>query len=344
MKTLVWKMLAKIVSLPFVADALIAKARQTPFTHIRHGDGTLYMGRWWLFNGWGDDNKPQWGVDLKIFGRRFAWTLPISVRVHFIATADRDRGPHDHPWAARTIILKGSYKEERATGANLDQVDRFTRNAGDTATLEPMTFHRITHVSQGCYTLFICGPWLQDWGFWISGRKILWRKHLNVPAGGEASLDRRQNVDAPELLRAEKLLAEYRAKFPKMSGHWLVPDVLIGTETVQYVRAFEPNFCARQCRLLAELPEITPEHMKGAFQAYLGEPGSHARLDLGRLDEVAHLLRTLKVEELKVTCIPPEKRRAALLWLSAQWVDQASTYDAAGAEALLARHCPEGSV
>lgn len=179
------------------------------------------MARWWLFNGWGESRQ-----------KALPW-LPFSARIHFIATADEDRELHDHPWPARTIILKGWYRETRLvnpehtvngvpepgypmgeyfTGG--EQVE-FTRRPGDTSTLDFCEFHRITEISEGgVYTLFISWPWAGDWGFLSpTGLKVWWREWLGIHKGEEAPLrfeDVRPDADDPALLRAERARAEWR--------------------------------------------------------------------------------------------------------------------------------------
>ncbi len=46
-----WRLVAKLLARPAIADWLIARAKLTPYQHIMSADGTeMYMDRWWLFN------------------------------------------------------------------------------------------------------------------------------------------------------------------------------------------------------------------------------------------------------------------------------------------------------
>jgi hypothetical protein len=48
---LFWRIIAKVLARPAIAEWLIARAKLTPYQHIMSADGTeMYMGRWWLFN------------------------------------------------------------------------------------------------------------------------------------------------------------------------------------------------------------------------------------------------------------------------------------------------------
>jgi hypothetical protein len=161
-----WHLTARaIVAHPRLVQWLIQRAQRTPYQHITSADGSsVYMGRWWLFNPYphGSDGD----------GRRWAW-LP-SVRIHHIMRADQDRDHHDHPWNARTIILKGYYIEER-------EGQRFDRIPGDTARLNFGQYHRIAEVSVGgVWTLFICGKKRGTWGFLVDGAKVPWREYLKL--------------------------------------------------------------------------------------------------------------------------------------------------------------------
>ncbi len=159
MSALLWNMVARFCARPAVADWLIKRSKRTPYFHL---DG--YMERWWLFNPTPALSGGQ--------GRRFEW-LP-SVRIHHILREDTERHPHNHPWNARTIILKGWYMDRRDDGF-------FMRTAGDTSTIMADDFHSIGRVSDGgVWTLFISWRWKHTWGFRVAENVIIpWRDYLN---------------------------------------------------------------------------------------------------------------------------------------------------------------------
>jgi hypothetical protein len=158
-------MLAYLLSRPAVVDYLIRRAKRTPYRHITGPDGTVYMERYWLFNPYPAESSGQ--------GLRF----PISVRLHRIMREDQDRALHDHPWNARTFILRGDYTEVREDGRT------YWRRAGDTARLRFGEFHQITSVSDGgVWTLFVTGKYRGTWGFLVDGVKVQWRKYLGLEA------------------------------------------------------------------------------------------------------------------------------------------------------------------
>jgi len=167
---MIWRLVAWVASRKPVADWLIRRAARTPYTHIGAADADdVYMGRWWLFNPYTRDTPPRW-----------PW-LP-SVRIHHIRRPDRDRHVHDHPWDARTILLRGYYMELRPR--LIDQAPTgaagvFVRKRGETATLKYRQYHRIARVSPGgVWTLFFTWNKQGSWGFLVDGVHVPWREYL----------------------------------------------------------------------------------------------------------------------------------------------------------------------
>lgn len=163
-----WNWIAKFLATERIANYLIVRAMLTPYLHISSQDGKdIYMYRYWLFNPYdGKTNKPKY------------WWCPWSIRIHHIVREDHDRDLHDHPWNARTFILRGRYQEIRLVdGANA----YYARQPGDTAKLDFGEYHRIISVSQGgCTTLFISGPYQGVWGFLVNGVKVPWKEYLGI--------------------------------------------------------------------------------------------------------------------------------------------------------------------
>ncbi|WP_240999073.1 hypothetical protein [Pseudomonas viridiflava] len=103
MINLFWRPLAKLLARLAIAAWLITRAQRTPYLHIRSADGQeVYMGRWWLFNAY----------DRKTHLAHICW-ITWSIRVNHIMRPDADRELHDHPWDARTVILRDWYTEQR---------------------------------------------------------------------------------------------------------------------------------------------------------------------------------------------------------------------------------------
>lgn len=162
-KRFFWRPMARFLARPRVAAWLIAYAQRTPYMHLPSNEDPSYMGRWWVFNPYDRvTNKPRW-----------APLIPFSIRVHHIKRPDLERHMHDHPWDARTIILRGWYIENRLIG------NPIWRRPGDTARIGFEQYHRITDVSpDGVWTLFISWKWKGVWGFLVDGVKVNWREYL----------------------------------------------------------------------------------------------------------------------------------------------------------------------
>lgn len=177
-----WKLLAWIVSRPRVANWLIQRAMKTPYTHIHGKDGSVYMERYWLFNPY------QWGRQDKE-ASKYPW-FPWNIRLHWIRRPDADDHMHDHPWNARTIILRGGYTEHRLVDDTPKpeyllhpalKVEVRTRLPGDTAKINFGQYHKIERIQPGgAWTLFISGPYQGTWGFLVDGAKVQWRKYLGL--------------------------------------------------------------------------------------------------------------------------------------------------------------------
>jgi hypothetical protein len=181
-----WQILARILTCsPRLVTWIIMRAQRTPYTNIpsRDGRGT-YMERWWVFNPYGKDAE---GNELPA---RWSW-LP-SVRIHHICLPDGDRDLHDHPWNARTIVLRGFYVETQehphasnySSGRLLSLVCptvSHIRSTGYTGRLLFGQYHRIERVSEGgVWTLFFTWKYRGTWGFKVNGKKVPWRTYLGL--------------------------------------------------------------------------------------------------------------------------------------------------------------------
>lgn len=181
-----WKLIAWIVSRPRIADYLIERSKRTPYFDLPG-----YMERWWLFNPYGNREGSTDAAETTRHKAKYSW-LP-SIRIHHILRADVARDLHDHPWDARTIILKGDYVERRRVGMRSTSksgekiepiTEEFLRLPGDTATIKFGEYHSIDYVSDGgVYTMFFTWDYRGTWGFLVNGKKVPWREYEN---GGAA--------------------------------------------------------------------------------------------------------------------------------------------------------------
>jgi hypothetical protein len=173
------RLIGSIVIMPAIRDRLIAIAQRDPDDHIMSADKSqVYMYRYWLFN---KITMAKEG-ESTVTGKRKYRFIPFSLRIHHIVMPDLDRHLHDHPFNARTWILKGGYDEVRLSEPLTLFDDRamfeYTRLVGDTTTLGFDKYHRITKLHGGeAWTLFMFGRYLGPWGFMVNSRKMLRRDY-----------------------------------------------------------------------------------------------------------------------------------------------------------------------
>jgi hypothetical protein len=100
-----------------------------------------------------------------------------SFYLHKIHGSDNEPILHDHPWPSLSFILAGSYVEHtiHAGGIHVRQV----RKAGDIIFRLPATPHRLEMpdgLDAPCWTLFLAGPRLREWGFHAEDGWIPWQE------------------------------------------------------------------------------------------------------------------------------------------------------------------------
>jgi hypothetical protein len=124
-----------------------------------------------------EDNEPYL-ERYYIFLKDRKW-FPFNVFVHKFLKSDPD-DLHDHPWPYMTIILKGGYWEY--TRANVVPT---WKGAGQIRFGHSTDYHRIElEPDVECWTLFVPGPKMRDWGFlvgnsWIQNEQYFNRRKLS---------------------------------------------------------------------------------------------------------------------------------------------------------------------
>lgn len=131
-----------------------------------------YMRRWWLIP------RNRW----------------FNVYLHQILRDDDDRALHDHPWWNLSIVLRGSYVEvmpdfrgaptPHARIADLP-VRRKWRGSGSVVLRRPTAAHRLEVYGRPCWTLFITGPRIREWGFHCAQGWVPWRDFVDQQDTGQ---------------------------------------------------------------------------------------------------------------------------------------------------------------
>lgn len=157
-----------LVALIVVLTLLLMLAWQLAMCRFREPDfvigkpGSVYMNRWWVIP------RNRW----------------FNIYLHQILRDDDDRALHDHPWVNGSIVLKGGYwevvPEYRPTFSfPVPPTRTVWRKAGSIVLRRPTAAHRLVVGAQGmegrgpCWSLFVTGPVVRDWGFWCAKGWVL---------------------------------------------------------------------------------------------------------------------------------------------------------------------------
>lgn len=151
----------------FIRDAILrwARARQPDF--IIGGQDNPYLRRHWLL--------PR---------NRF-----FNVYVHEFLRSDDDRALHTHPWAFNASwLIAGDYIEHTPAGERQLWEGALRFRWGPAP-------HRVELWEEGfmvsgvgtpvpCWTVFITGPVVREWGFLCPGRFVHWREFTDARDAG----------------------------------------------------------------------------------------------------------------------------------------------------------------
>ncbi|WP_425618078.1 hypothetical protein NA78x_001771 [Anatilimnocola sp. NA78] len=129
---------------------------------------------------------------------RWSMWLPFgcSLKLHQIVRPDDDRCMHDHPWWFLRIILWGGYTEDVRHAFELNETAWMLDVYTETCVRKPWRpwapwriywcpsnfAHRITKLTNGrsSWSLVLCGPRSQEWGFFTRSGWVAWREFVNA--------------------------------------------------------------------------------------------------------------------------------------------------------------------
>lgn len=144
-----------------IAPRLISISNKRPPDFVVGGNDDPYLRRWWLI--------PR---------NRF-----FNIYLHHFLRSDDDRALHDHPWWNLSVLLDGRYVEHTiaAGGVNV----RTLRCAGQMKFRNAESAHRIELTDGPCWTFFVTGPRIREWGFHCRLGWVHWRKFTNPADNGQ---------------------------------------------------------------------------------------------------------------------------------------------------------------
>lgn len=86
----------------------------------------------------------------------------LNVYLHKFLRDDDDRALHDHPWHSVSLVLWGGYREIYKRGGSVLERDV----TPGMVLYRPATFaHRVMLKGGVCWTLFLTGNRIREWGF-----------------------------------------------------------------------------------------------------------------------------------------------------------------------------------
>ncbi len=146
-----------------LADRIIARVTRRPADFVIGGPERPYLLRWWLV-----PRNPL-----------------CNVYLHCFLRSDDDRAHHSHPWLFNfSTLLRGEYTEHVIERGGLLQ--RSIRKLGDIKFRWGAAPHRIELHAGHCWTLFVTGPRVRQWGFYCMERGwIHWKLFTAADSHGE---------------------------------------------------------------------------------------------------------------------------------------------------------------
>lgn len=107
----------------------------------------------------------------------------FNIYIHHFLRSDEDRALHDHPYWNLSILLRGSYTECTIAMGGVNK--RVIRMAGDFKFRSAKYAHRIELHDGPCWTMFITGPRIREWGFHCPQGWRHWTVFIKSGAPGE---------------------------------------------------------------------------------------------------------------------------------------------------------------
>lgn len=124
------------------------------------------------------------------------WLIPrnrfFNIYVHEFLRPDDDRALHDHPWAFNASwLLEGAYIEWTPNPSNGNPhrpVCRFLKTGDWKFRKGPaphrVQLHKIAGREVPCWTVFITGPRVREWGFHCPKGWVPWREFVDSRDAG----------------------------------------------------------------------------------------------------------------------------------------------------------------
>ena len=153
----------------FMPIAMVLRQHMPPDETIEEN----YLARWWLAKIEAEHDHARLGP-LPEHTRR---TEHFNMYLHRMTGSDK-RIHHNHPWPNASLVLEGEMLEHTPLGSQV-------RRAGDMVYRRAEELHRLELISPVCWTLFLTGNKVQEWGFQLpNGRIVKWTEVTKLGEDG----------------------------------------------------------------------------------------------------------------------------------------------------------------
>ena len=115
------------------------------------------------------------------------WIIPrnrfFNIYLHKFLHSDDDRALHDHPWLNVSLLLDGSYTEHTISQGGVHHHTVY--KTGDLKFRRAKAAHRIELHAGTCWSLFVTGPVIREWGFHCPTGWRIWREFVDDRDSGQ---------------------------------------------------------------------------------------------------------------------------------------------------------------
>lgn len=109
----------------------------------------------------------------------------FNIYLHRFIRSDDDRSTHDHPWWNVSYLLSGEYLEHTIAAGGVHHHRLF--RAGNFKFRTAKSAHRIELIDgKECWTLFITGPKIREWGFHCPNGWRHWKDFVDPSDPGKS--------------------------------------------------------------------------------------------------------------------------------------------------------------
>ena len=115
------------------------------------------------------------------------WIIPrnrfFNIYLHRFLKSDDDRALHDHPWINCSILINGEYVEHTIAAGGIQYRNHYV--TGDIKFRRAKYAHRVELINGQCWTLFITGPVIREWGFHCVHGWRRWQEFVDQRDSGQ---------------------------------------------------------------------------------------------------------------------------------------------------------------